>query len=89
MNRNKRKKGIKIKGRNGVFWHNRTKVVVGKNKTAIYFFSAREGMQSPSAILGDNTDIVDLLDEIKVEIMKQIMLKDQKGFNPGIGSKGR
>jgi hypothetical protein len=82
-------KTIKMKGRNGVFWLNNFKVVVGKDKTAVYFFSAREGMQAPSAIVGDSTDVIKMLDEIKVEMVKQSMLKDKQQYNPSIGSKGR
>ena len=85
----KGKKIIKMKGRNGIFWLNNFKVVVGKDKTAIYFFSAREGMQAPSAIVGDSTEVIKMLDEIKVEMVKQSMLKDKQAYNPSIGSKGR
>jgi hypothetical protein len=81
---------IKVKGRNGIFWLKRFKVVCGPTKTAIYFFSGRQGMQAPSAIHGDSADIVELLDKIKVEMVKQEMLKDNKAtYNPSIGSKGR
>ena len=82
-------KTIKMKGRNGIFWLKRFRVVVGKTKTAIYFFSAREGMQAPSAIQGDSADIVKMLDAMKVEMVKQSMLKDKQEYNPSIGSKGR
>jgi hypothetical protein len=83
-------KTIKMKGRNGIFWLNNFKVVVGRDKTAVYFFSAREGMQAPSAIIGDSADVVRMMDEIKVEMVKQSMLKDStKEMNPSIGSKGR
>ena len=82
-------KSLKMKGRNGIFWLKRFRVVVGKTKTAIYFFSAREGMQAPSAIQGDSADIVKMLDAMKVEMVKQSMLKDKNTFNPSIGSKGR
>ena len=80
---------IKVKGRNGIFWLNKFKVVVGSTRTAVYFFSAREGMQAPSAIIGDSADIIDLMDKIKVEMVKQSMLKDKASFNPSIGTKGR
>ena len=82
-------KSLKMKGRNGIFWLKKFKVVYGHTKTAIYFFSAREGMQAPSAIVGDSAEVIKLLDEIKVEMVKQSMLKDKNTFNPSIGSKGR
>ena len=34
-------------------------------------------------------DVNKMLDEIKVEMVKQSMLKDKQGFNPSIGTKGR
>jgi hypothetical protein len=82
-------KTIKMKGRNGIFWLNTFKVVVGKSMTAVYFFSAREGMQAPSAIVGESAEIVKMMDEIKVEMVKQSMLSDKQSYNPSIGSKGR
>ncbi len=73
-------KTIKMKGRNGIIWMKRFKVTVGKTKTAVYFFSAREGMQAPSAIIGDSTEVIKMMDEIKVEMVKQSMLKDKQTF---------
>jgi hypothetical protein len=81
-------KTVKIKGRNGIFWLKNFKVVVGKTRTAVYFFSARRGQQAPSAITGETKDIIAMLDEIKVEIVRQ-SITETKTMNPSIGTKGR
>jgi len=77
--------GVKIKGRNGYFHLDRYKVVVGRTKCAIYFFSGRQGKSAPSQIVGDSEAIVKLLEEIKVEMVRQKMTGKHKNYNPGIG----
>jgi len=77
---------IKVKGKNGDFQLDEWKVVVGRTKVAIYFWSGRKGLSAPSAIVGDTTEIGELLDKIKVEMVRQAITDKRVSFNPSLNS---